>query len=165
MQSRIIDEKEEVVQGYCNRCYDGKYIIFLDYDNLELSWIKPEIKRLQEDFKLSDFYLFRSSEKGVHAVCMDKVSLPKLVRILKNTSIDEKYIQVPLNFGKKIWTLRLSDKGGRSVEYLGSIMSDNYHKEKSLAHIKVLGKIFKGIEFDITNNDGEERLIFSTYKI
>ena len=64
----IRNTKKEWVTGYTNRCKDGMYCICLDYDNVELEWIYPELERLQQDFNLGTFYIFRSSDSSYHAV-------------------------------------------------------------------------------------------------
>jgi hypothetical protein len=96
------------IYGYTNRCDDGKFIIFLDYDDLPIEWIKKELISLQETFEyLGDFYLLKSSECGNHAVCFSKINMTQLMMILYNSSVDIGFIRIPFQLGKRLLTLRL----------------------------------------------------------
>lgn len=157
---------QEFSCGYTNRCKDGKYIIFLDYDNVELEWIENELKRLQIDFRLGDFYIFRSSEESYHAVCFDKISYSCYINILRNATVCQDYINVPMRWGRKIWTLRLTDKDDVPIKFIKMLVGDNYY-EMSSAHVKLLSKLFIDIKFDLDNKrlDNEKELVLSRYPI
>jgi len=153
------------VIGYTNRCMDGKYIITLDYDGLELEWIEQEIKAIQETFGLGNFYIFKSN-KGYHAVCLDKVTLNYYLKIASNTSVDEDYINVPLRYGKKLWTLRITPKNKKEINFVEELKSNHEGSRlKSYAHKTLLEnyfglKIQEGFRFD-----NETNLIMAKYKI
>jgi hypothetical protein len=153
--------RKERQYGYTNRCKNGKYIVMIDIDGIPLTWLGDEIIRLQNDFMLSDFYVFESSQDNYHAVCFDKVTLGEYLNILRNSTTDQNYIQVPLNYGKKIWTLRLSEKDTK-IKYIAKIPSIYHHRTKSTAHMNILAKSF---DMNITrhNEDCEDRIVLSTY--
>ena len=138
------DVRKENTIGYTNRCKDGRYIIMMDYDRTEYQWVKDEIKYLQRQFKLGSFHLFESSEGSYHAVCFDKLTMVMYRNILLSSSVDENYAYIPYRYGRKLWTLRLTDKKGTSVKYKEQIISEwDYIKRfVSSAHIKVIGNLF-----------------------
>ena len=165
LQGLVRDSKnKDVVVGYTNRCTDGKYIVCLDYDNAVLNWVEEELLALQNQFKLGDFYIFESSKDSYHAVCFDKVVISELLQIFKNSSVDPNYINVPLRFGKKLWTLRLSDKDNIPVKFLKKIKSGNYLHETSSAHADMINKLFN-IPFYLYKPDFEQKLILARYPI
>jgi len=138
-------DRKELVQGYTNRCRDGKYIVTLDYDNYNFEWIIDELKCLQADYMLGTFYMFESSPDCYHAVCLTKVSLNELVTIMRSTSIDTRYIDVPLRWGKKLWTLRLIGKR-HPITFKRSIVNPvpyMFHREESQAHSSLLEEWFR----------------------
>lgn len=155
--------RKELIHGYTNRCIDGKYIVFLDYDRIDFDWIKEELKHLQTMFSLGDFYIFQSSEESYHAVCLDKIELNKYVQVLKNSSVDVNYVNVPLYFGRKIWTLRLTDKDKLSVRFVGKFKSIG-KKMQSSAHADVLNKLFN-LKIKLNYPDNKKKLVLAQYPI
>ena len=149
--------------GYTNRCKDGSYIATLDYDNLRLDWIKPELKRLQKDFNLGSFYIFQSSKSSYHCVCIDKLSFHEFIHILRNSTVDPNYVLVPLKFGKKLWTLRTTPKKNK-IKYIGYITGEST-RMKSLAHGLFLEKIFNihVTEKDQIRTDWDNELVLARY--
>lgn len=161
----IRKRKKERVFGYTNRCKDGKYIITLDYDNIPLNWLIGEISRLQEDYELSTFYIFKSSQDNYHAVCFDKLLYAELISVMRASTIDQSYINVPMKFGKKIWTLRATQKEDQGKpRFWGRVISPYDGREKSTAHINMVEKFFL-MKANRRSEDREDRIILSTYMI
>jgi len=161
ISSRKVRNKEVI--GYSNRTKDGFFIVTLDYDSFPIDILVEELRRIQSDFGLSTFYVFKSSESSYHAVCIDKVSLAFYFHILQNSSVDVEYQNIPYKFGKRLWVLRLSD-GNHPIEFLCSLKAES-EREKSLAHKIILENIFK-IKMDIEKNlDKQEEVIFARYRI
>ena len=161
----IRNQKKEWVTGYTNRCKDGMYVICLDLDNVELEWIEGELRRLQEDFELGTFYIFRSSENSYHAVCLDKVLFVELISIMESSTVDPDYLRVPLKWGKKVWTLRLTPKD-KEIEFVKAIRCGSSRKQ-SLAHGLLLEKVF-GVdvpEEDALKSDWSKEICFVRYPI
>ena len=152
------------VEGYTNRCKDGKYVIFLDYDRIPIDWIKEELKHLQEMFEIGDFYLFKSSKESYHAVCLDKVNLHIYLSILKNSTVDTDYINVPLYFGRKTWVLRLTDKKNNPVKFIGILKGKFSELNQSSAHALILNNIFD-LKIKLKYPDCEKSLILARYPI
>lgn len=160
----IRNMKQVDVEGYTNRCKDGFYIVTLDYDNLEPDWIINEIKRLQKDFNLGEFLLFKSN-KGVHAVCNDKVTLKEFTEIAMNSSMDQFHFSVPLLYGKRIWTLRYSEKDGKRPKFFAKVDGEST-RVRSNAHVQLLEFLFD-MPFSHEGCDGFhiDDVIMARYKI
>jgi len=132
------------VVGYSNRCQDGKYIIFLDYDSekLDRSWIIEELRAIMRDFYLSEFYILQT-EHGYHAVCFDKLSLQGLIEILNYSSCDYNFKSVPLKYGRLVWNLRFTAKHRKP--FIVQVIKNPVLiiREKSKAHIDIFEQRFK----------------------
>ena len=75
------------VLGYSSRTQQGKYVLFHDYDKLNFTDVKNELKFLQKIYNLSDYYIFELDRKNsFHAVCLDAFSLRQAYDIQKATS-------------------------------------------------------------------------------
>jgi len=156
--------KNKEIVGITNRTKDGLYTVFIDYDGLEINLIIEELDRIQQDFNLSHFYLFRSSKKGIHAVCFDKLPMRKFIEVLNNSSADYNFIQVPLKYGSKQWNLRISEKE-QKPEYIGVKFSDKTYYNKSSALMDFFKERYN-IFIDRENEDKLEKNIYiCKYKI
>lgn len=80
--------KKGFAVGTYSICKDGKHCIFLDYDNFRYEWMVSELKHLQKKYKLSHFYVFKSSEFNHHAVCFDKVNARIYNDIVQDSNCD-----------------------------------------------------------------------------
>ena len=139
-------------------------MIFLDYDNIEFSWLVEELIVLQELHDIGNFYVFESSDNSYHAVCIDKVPLHEYVKILRSSSVDPNYVNVPLYHGKKIWTLRLTDKE-KPIRFVGVIKSDKFSLfEQSSAHANILNNLFD-LDIEMMFPDNEKDVIIARYPI
>lgn len=158
------DMRLKPVLGLSNRCLDGLFVITIDYDSVpDFEFLRQELRRIQQDFNIGDFYIFQSSENKYHAICVDKIELTKYITILKNSSCDPNYIYVPLKTGEKIWVLRYSEKDGKSPEYMFTLRNPS-NNIKSKAHIDMLNEIYDlGISYP--DNDNMKRGIMSNYYI
>jgi len=144
--------------GYTNRCKDGRYIIFLDYDNRKLSWIEDELRSMQKKFVLSTFYVFQSSKGHYHAVCLDKLSLKNFLYVLNWSSSDTGFKAVPYMFGMKLWSLRINNKN-KDIPFLVSTVPNVSKRMKSSAHTRLLQKVFKVPNLKTDNGDGSTMII------
>ena len=149
------------VIGYTNRCEDGRYVLFLDYDKIQLSWLLTELKHLIHDHSLGDVYIFESSPKSFHVVCLDKFKLDEFLNIARSSSVDEQYIYVPLKYGKKVWTLRLTEKDAGDIKFVKMIKGNN-KRQQSNAHANILKKLFK-LNIKLKHPDKLDKLIYCKY--
>jgi len=156
-------KNKHYVVGYTNRCDDGKYVLFLDYDNIELSWLLTELNHLIRKYSLGDIYVFESSPRSFHVICLDKFRREEFLRIAKDTSVDERYIYVPLKYGKGVWTLRLTEKDSKDIKFV-KMLKGNGMRQQSYAHAKILNKLFN-LEIKLIRSDKHEGLILCKYPI
>jgi hypothetical protein len=123
--------------GIKNRCMDGKYVFFADFDNHLLEQLIPELQYLQSKHKLSNLYIFRSSQKPHSYLVMgiDKLNYERWVSILNETSCDKFYKDMPITNDYKQWCMRITPKAGSIAPKLIRILqSPNQEREKSRPH-------------------------------
>jgi len=130
------------VLGYSSRTEQGKYVLFLDYDKLSFVDVKNELRFLQKQFNLSDFFVFElDRENSFHAVCLDTFSLSEAYNILKITSSDLAFIHSIRNLDTKEWVLRIGEKGNRIPPKWIHTIKHNGIRVKSSAHAGLLKKL------------------------
>lgn len=160
---KISKERSEWIAGIGNRCADGNYVIFLDYDNVPYDYIIEELKTLSEKYCLGNGYIFKTGN-GFHVVFLEKFCLGNLLDIMNHTACDKSYIDVPLMYGRKVWVLRQTQKGGKDILYFAKFHSKFDGGIKSRAHAKFLKKRYnikiniKGYAFDTC-----DKLTFASY--
>lgn len=123
------------IRNYTNQ---GKVVLFLDYDEILLEeMLIPELKYLQEKYKLSDLYIIKSSHKehSYHVIGLDKLNARTWADILDESSCDQSYKRTPLILDHSSWVLRITEKGDtQSPKYLMTLKSKYQDREKSKAH-------------------------------
>lgn len=163
---RAVPERKVLHFGMGNRCNDGKYVLFLDYDHLPLEWVEEEILLLQ-DLGLGNAYVFKTKH-GIHVVFLEKYYLGLMSNLLDVTSADKNYKSIPMQYARKIWILRQSNKKDESIEYLG-VRKKRGLPEKSLAHASYLYAFMKvpliDIELSLGDWDKETDVTMGYYKI
>jgi hypothetical protein len=130
------------VHGYSSRTEKARYVLFHDFDNLDLQSIGQECRYLQKRFKLSSYHIFKlDRDNSFHAVCLDTFSLAEAYEIQKETSCDLAFIHSIKNLQTKEWVLRIGGKGNRAPpKYYLSIPSVHDLHVKSSAHADFLIK-------------------------
>ena len=130
--------------GIGNRCADGNYVLFIDYDgNTPHEWIKQEIRLLQKIFLLTTAYVFKT-KNGHHVVFLEKMPIDDIVKCLRMTTCDKDHLEVPLYYARKEWVLRQTNKKDETITYQGPLHPKNdagVPYEYSNAHALVLSKI------------------------
>lgn len=173
--TRIIKQKNHLLYGVGNRCKDGTYILFLDYDETPLSWIKEEINFLQKryDMLISTAYIFET-RKGFHVVFLDKNDLEDVIEMMKITSCDKHYKEIPLYYGRRTWVLRQSPKPNEQLKYIGCVrkgkeLIQSTLNVRSLAHKNYLQQMFNIPEEDFFikghDFDEETQITMAYYKV
>lgn len=163
--------KTSLQWGVGNRCEGGEYVLFLDYDDIPLTWIHDEITLLQEQYatSLGDAFIFRTKH-GHHVIFLERCNLGDLAEYLDVTTCDKHYRKIPMFYARKIWVLRQSEKKNEhGIEYLGVQRGYAPHVMRSSAHaeyiVTIMGvpkeQVFtKGRRFD-----GHEKLIVGAYHV
>lgn len=149
--------------GFTNRCIDGKYVIALDYDRVDIDWLVSEIKVMINYFNLGTIFIFESSKGSYWVVCLKKVKFRQFVDIMRSSSCDYAHMTVPLNYGMKAWTLRLSPKNKIKPKLIRIIYPKTIDPYMTLsrAHYFLLKKFFK----DICITEDEYGLLDDNYEL
>jgi len=135
----------------------GEHVLFMDYDKMQLSWLKQELTRLQREHKLSDIYIIQSSERSFHAICCDVMPAIEAQRIILQTNCDESFKKAMFyDYCSRV--LRTFPKGHTAKpKYLTTLRSEYNERKKSLAHLTFL-KFHYGIpnmNFENHNDEGK----------
>ena len=132
----LYNTPETWVHGYSSRTEDGRYVLFHDYDSLDLSALCSELRYLQKKFKLSNYYVFKLDRPDSwHAVCLDTFSLSEAYEIQKQTSCDFAFINSIKRLQTREWILRWYEKGEREKPLYHLCLDSAFHGHvKSLAH-------------------------------
>lgn len=161
----IIDKKVFWTRGSSNRTIDNKRIFYIDYDNLNEKYVEEELILLQEQYNIGDIYLFKSSNKGIHAVSFSKFSLKEFIEILNNSSCDYAFKNMPyyLKFSK-YWILRQFAKGNTPKPLYIKTLKGNTDRQNSYAHWKYFKILYPDAEINqLTNSDGLEDITIVDY--
>jgi len=146
-QSKIFsDYKLAWTVGLRNNTPSGHRLLFCDYDNQLLDFVIDELTYLQEEYRLSDIYIFKASQKenSYHAICLDKLTYRQFKEILDQTSVDEYYRDMPVTNDHHSWVLRILEKKDSVAPKLIKILKSKYNiRRKSLAHASYLEKHHK----------------------
>lgn len=131
------DYKLAYAGGIRNNTFDGKRVPFFDYDNTLLEFLIPELKYFQEKYLLSDFYVFKSSQKenSYHVIGLDKLDYREWLQLVGESSCDEYYRTMPVSNDFGSWVLRVTKKKmSKAPKLLCVVRSKNCLRQKSLAH-------------------------------
>lgn len=174
---RVSYAKKGWAIGTYSICKDGRHIIYLDYDNFRFEWLIEELKFLRDKYKLSDFYIFRSSGNAGkykhHAVCFDKVTAKIYNNIVQDTNSDMLFKNNGMFDLENARVLRFSGKVNSNIAmpYLYGTLRSKYHKkQKSSAHINFYKSVFKitdGVinESGLDGSDGLRVISYATKNI
>ena len=149
--------------GITNRCKDGTFVLFLDYDGTPLQWIMEECGYLQLEYGIGDCHIFKT-KNGYHVVNTEKREFGEMLEMMRATSCDPNFINVPLRYGKKAWTLRISDKKNTpKIAYVMTMQGHN-NVEQSRPHNWLLRELYK-VKIGKDVEDREKHFYKSSYPI
>ena len=139
------------------------FIIPLDYDNIEDNRLDEELKYLQDQFEIGNFYVFKTSDYGRHAVCIDALRFRDVKEIVDFSSCDLMFKKAPEINEYRTWVLRYGKKGKREPpQHMRSITS--LHEGENLqsrCHAKYLLNF--GVEIELKKPFGGESLEVQEY--
>jgi hypothetical protein len=107
-------------------------------------------------------------------VFLDKNDLEDVIEMMKITSCDKHYKEIPLYYGRRTWVLRQSPKPNEDLKYIGCVHKDKSAIQstlniRSLAHKNYLQQLFSIPERDFAdkNNlfDDETIITMAYYKV
>jgi len=175
--ARFVKRKNNLLFGVGNRCRNGMYVLFLDYDDVPLTWVREEIHLLQSRFDslIGSAYIF-GTRKGFHVVFLEKNDLEDVIEMMKVTSCDKHYKDIPMYYGRRIWVLRQSPKKNEDLHYVGcmhKITNSNLCSfvtinERSFSHKNYLQQMFVIPEKDFVKGnkfDKEVSITLAHYKV
>jgi len=139
------------------------HILPLDYDNIVDERLIEELRYLQEEFELGNFYIFETRNKGRHAVCIDALRFKDMKEVVDFSSCDLMFKKAPSINEYRCWLLRYAKKGKRDApKYLYTVESSHEGKNlQSRGHAKFLLKF--GLTIDLKNPYGTEELEIQEY--
>lgn len=168
--SRVIEESGEILE-----------VVFLDVDN-KLRWIfESECKFLMNEYNLSPFYIFTTSENiddnskqpygNYHGISITKCSYKKILEMQSKVhTLDPAYSVIPKIFKYGTWVLRQSNKKDRArpkfVEIIGDINKE-YNQDCSNAHRLFIEGIYQDvpkIKYTDLDNHKLEDLFLTEYR-
>ena len=121
-------QKTNAVKGVTSTCKDGKHVVLWDLDriNLKKDNLIQKMREIQNRYKLSNIYLFKSSPKHYHAYCLKKFDFVDMFEIIRMTpTTDPNFL---------IWTAR------RGEATLRATPKSDKHKLNFLTSIDGKGK-------------------------
>lgn len=129
--------------GITNRCENGKYVLFMDYDDISKDELIVEIKRLQADFSLGKFYVFELDRPdSFHAICCTQLTVFEVREILKESSSDAAFVNAPRLFQRNRWILRIGPKGNRNPPKFAFAVEGPFSPDESTPHRSFLAKYY-----------------------
>jgi hypothetical protein len=139
------------------------HVIFLDYDNIDDEKLKEELRFLQEEFQIGNFYVFKTRNEGRHVYCIDALRLRDVKEIVDFSSCDRSFKKAPQINEYRSWVLRYGKKGDRGEpQYLYTIESPYEGKNlQSRGHAKYLMKF--GVKIDLKDPYGPEEVEIQEY--
>jgi len=161
--------------GWTNRCEDFKFIIFLDFDNIQFWQVQVQLEYLIRIFNLSPFYVFETEslndENGneygsYNCVCLTKKKFHEVLDIQDETNCDQSHKHVPKIYRFKSHVLRNLPKGKKGRPKFKCVVGDEklvHTQEVSSAHLDFLKKAYDVPHINYRNKDGLTKLWLSEY--
>jgi len=161
---KVIPYPTQWTLGTLNRTFDGYYILYIDYDYMKEEYILGELERLRLAYDLGDIHLFKSSHKGFHIISFVKLTAVEFMNILKESSCDEAFKNVPKFTSYRNWVLRHFSKGDTpKPKYLYTLESET-KRESSYAHWNFIKNLYPEAKIkQPTNHDASENLTVIKY--
>jgi len=153
-------------RGYSSRVIPTSlHVIFLDYDNITDERLIEELKFLQDEFEIGNFYVLATHEYGRHAICIDALTLKEVKEIVDFSNCDLAFKKAPMINEFRTWILRCEKKGDRSPpKYLYTVESPYEGRNpQSIGHKRFLEIMF-GVKIPkLKNPIGEEAIEIQEY--
>jgi len=139
------------------------HVLFLDYDNITDERLTEELRYLQDEFELGNFYVLETRNNGRHCVCIDALRFKDILEIVRFSSCDVMFKKAPRINEYICWVLRFEKKGSRDApKYLYTVESPHEGKNlQSRGHAKYLEKF--GVRIELKNPYGTEEIEVQSY--
>jgi hypothetical protein len=139
------------------------HVTFLDYDYVNDTRLAEELRFLQQEFQVGNFYVFQTRRTGRHAICLDALTARDQKQIVDFSNCDPAFKRAPMINEFRCWVLRVDDKGKRPApKYLYMVASPfEGTNPQSLGHSHYLLKF--GLKIDLKNPIGEDGIYTEDY--
>jgi len=165
LKIQIMKKLEIRVEGGVSSRIPGTtlHVLFLDYDNVEDERLKEELRFLQAEFQIGNFYILETRSKGRHAVCIDALRPRDQKEIVDFSSCDQLFKKAPTINEYRCWVLRYAKKGNREEpKYLYTVESPYEGKNlQSRGHAKYLLNF--GVTIDLKKPYGPDEVEIQAY--
>jgi len=102
--------------GLTNLCADNKFVIFLDYDDVEYKVCREDVKMLQDDFnigtvitRVSSIKNYRDDEIGnYHVISFQKYYFDEIKKLIAKTRCDDHFKRGYI-YQQRCWVLRVGE--------------------------------------------------------
>lgn len=142
--------------GLSNLCTDGRFVVFIDYDNIFLYRVINEVRRLQRKWKIGTVAIISTGEDedlqqkpygNYHVIAYTKFKFFEILKMLDDTSCDPNFKRIPEYFNGRYWVLRVCPKylDGREIRgmpYLRKVLYAKTDRELSTPHFKFLINVY-----------------------
>lgn len=142
--------------GMLNLCKDGRFVLFVDYDNTFLNRVIDEVHMLQRKFSIGSVAVLSSSESidvqdkyygNYHVISFAKFRYREIIDMLRETSCDRDFEQIPQISKAKSWVLRVMPKvsSGKEIKgkpFLRRVLYAKTNLEMSYPHYKFLVNVY-----------------------
>jgi hypothetical protein len=141
------------------------FVTFLDYDNIVDERLTEELRFIQDEFDIGNFYIFRSSELGRHCVCIDALTLKEVKQILNLSTCDVAFKNSPRISEYRTWVLRHGKKGDREAPKYTYTVESQYEGDnlQSVGHKMFLEAMFGVKTPELKNPLGDEAVELQWY--
>ena len=126
------------VGGISSLTEDDFHVGFIDVDDYSLKKLKIRLKKTQEEFDLSSFYILKSSSKSYHCICLDKHTFGFWIDALKYFDNDSTMQYQRFALSRNRFVLRITPKAEKEKPELICILKRFNYRTKSKAHYNFL---------------------------
>ena len=143
LKAQAIKKLDVRTEGVSSRIPNTSlHVTFLDYDNIVDERLIEELRFLQEEFEIGNFYVLETRNEGRHAVCVDALQFKDILEIVRFSSCDLMFKKAPRINEYRCWILRYAKKGNRDEpKYLYTVESPYEGQNlQSRCHAKYLLK-------------------------
>lgn len=140
------------------------HVLFMDYDYVDLGFLREELEALIEIFSLGNCYIIQTKENAFHVDCLDYLTAREIVEIGEMSNEDRAYIRGPLFNKHRGWVHRTEAKGKQKAPVFVEVIESPYDGEslQSSHHAELLNRRF-GLDIKLSNPDGLNKGIEDSY--
>ena len=117
----LVKQPDKYTIGIANETRDGRYVPFVDYDDVDYDKVNAEAKMAIKGLKLSGLALIATREKesalgirhgSYHLIGIDKLPFHTHYTMLEGMSCDRNFLRAVDYYRERVWVLRVYPKIG-----------------------------------------------------